>query len=295
MNSVVRISFFIVLSAALHLWGLSFDAMLLAKPLQSHQVGIDYVSRSLASFYPVPTPKTSHKEVVKNPPPSLKKKITPAVEPSQSNQITIKHPEKMKSVVAKQLLKTNNVPLKVITEPEENSPSPVDIDAVEIRAEASAAEDSDPALEVVTYLPDPTPADSEPQNESDTSLFAGVATQTETAIIDQASVSPSQGQGAVAATQETSNALPRYDLNPSPHYPKVAKLRGWEGKVVFEALILKSGRVGHLNVLASSGYRSLDNAARKAINRWQFKPATSFGISIDSQVKIPITFSLKNL
>ncbi|MFK5927739.1 MAG: energy transducer TonB [Desulfuromusa sp.] len=91
------------------------------------------------------------------------------------------------------------------------------------------------------------------------------------------------------------DALPRYDVNPVPHYPQVAKLRGWEGKVVFEVLILKNGRVGQLEVLASSGYRSLDSAARKAINRWKFSPATSFGVSIDSKVEIPVTFSLKDL
>ncbi len=295
MNSVARISFFIVLSVALHLWGLSFDVMLLAKPLQSRQVGIDYVSRSLASFYPVPTPKTSPKQVVKNSPPLLKKKITPDAEQSSSNKKINKPPEKMKPVVAKPTLKINKVPPEVIIEPEENSPSPVDIDAIEIPVEASGPEGSDPDSEAVTQLPVPTPVDSEPQDESDMSLFDGVATQAETVVIDQASVLPLQGQGDITVAQKTSNALPRYDLNPSPHYPNVAKLRGWEGKVVFEALILKSGRVGHLNLLASSGYRSLDNAARKAISRWQFKPATSFGLSIDSQVKIPITFSLKNL
>lgn len=90
------------------------------------------------------------------------------------------------------------------------------------------------------------------------------------------------------------NALPRYDENTPPAYPEVANLRGWEGKVIFEAQILKNGRVGRLKSISSSGYKSLDNAARKAISRWKFKPATSFGLLIDSQVEIPITFSLKD-
>ncbi|MCW8892237.1 MAG: energy transducer TonB, partial [Deltaproteobacteria bacterium] len=94
----------------------------------------------------------------------------------------------------------------------------------------------------------------------------------------------------------TQMALPRYDVNPRPEYPKIAKLRGWEGDVLFEVLVTKTGRVGQLQMLTSSGYRSLDNAAQKALKRWIFKPATTFGgIEIDSLVRVPIKFSLQTL
>jgi protein TonB len=73
-------------------------------------------------------------------------------------------------------------------------------------------------------------------------------------------------------------------------------LRGWEGDVLFEVLVTKTGRVGQLQMLTSSGYRSLDNAAQKALKRWIFKPATTFGgIEIDSLVRVPIKFSLQTL
>jgi TonB family protein len=123
----------------------------------------------------------------------------------------------------------------------------------------------------------------------------GISTQDEVATDNQKSASILNGQKKTNSSQGFRDALPRYDVNPPPRYPDVAKLRGWEGTVVFEALILTNGRVGPLNILASSGYRSLDNAARKAITRWKFSPATTFGQPIDSEVEIPVTFSLKDL
>lgn len=91
------------------------------------------------------------------------------------------------------------------------------------------------------------------------------------------------------------SALPRYDLNPRPQYPRIAKLRGWEGEVLFEVLVLKSGRVGELKLLTSSGYKSLDDAAKKALVWWLFQPAIESGLPVDSYVRVPIKFSLRTL
>jgi periplasmic protein TonB len=42
----------------------------------------------------------------------------------------------------------------------------------------------------------------------------------------------------------------------------------------------------------SSGYRSLDRAAAKAVRRWQFDPACSAGLAVASRVVVPIRFML---
>ena len=125
-------------------------------------------------------------------------------------------------------------------------------------------------------------------------LSEGTKTQVHIATDNQKSGRSLSDQNDKTPDRKFREALPRYDVNPPPHYPQVAKLRGWEGKVVFEALIRKNGRVGRLKIKNSSGYRSLDTAARKAISRWKFSPATSFGLPKDSEVEIPITFSLKD-
>ncbi len=151
----------------------------------------------------------------------------------------------------------------------------------------------EPVFEVADHplLQDALSAPSQPNN--DIVSPEAVVAKNEQLSADQGGGTSLQGQGEKVSDQGFESALPRYDVNPPPRYPQVAKLRGWEGKVIFEALILKNGRVGNLNILESSGYRSLDNAARKAIGRWKFRPATSFGVSLDSQVEIPVTFSLK--
>lgn len=91
------------------------------------------------------------------------------------------------------------------------------------------------------------------------------------------------------------SALPRYDINPRPKYPRVARSRGWEGVVLFDVLVLKDGRVGRMKILSSSGYRSLDSAAKKVLRRWKFIPATTLGLPVESQVQVPIRFSLQTL
>ena len=134
----------------------------------------------------------------------------------------------------------------------------------------------------------------EPEVGVEPFLSEGTKTQVNITTDNQKSGRSLSDQKDKTSDRKFREALPRYDVNPPPHYPQVAKLRGWEGKVVFEALIRKNGRVDRLKIKDSSGYRSLDTAARKAISRWKFYPATSFGFPKDSEVEIPITFSLKD-
>lgn len=108
----------------------------------------------------------------------------------------------------------------------------------------------------------------------------------------------SAGEAAAAAmtspsVSEYQSALPRYKINPKPDYPRVARLRGWEGQVLFQVEVLKTGEVGAVTLVASSGYRSLDRAADRAVRRWRFKPATRLGVPVGSAVRVPIEFALE--
>ncbi|MEA3362149.1 MAG: energy transducer TonB [Thermodesulfobacteriota bacterium] len=305
MSSVVRISSFVVLSLALHLLSLSFNFMRPAQVFEPSPIGIDYVSRPVASFYPAPTQKNSTHQITQKQLQQVKKRIPLSLERSSLKPVRTKEVEPA-SLVSKLKQKERLpevIPVAIVESPSvapREKPAPshsssVEKDALEgplAGAETSVLEDDDPAPEVAVQLPVATFVDSEIQGE-ETAVLDPIKSEISGTNQDRTSLLPGQEEARVA--QPSTNALPRYDLNPSPRYPQVAKLRGWEGKVVFEALILKSGRVGNLNLLASSGYRSLDSAARKAINRWQFKPAVASGVSVDSQVQIPITFSLKDL
>lgn len=88
------------------------------------------------------------------------------------------------------------------------------------------------------------------------------------------------------------DALPDYLRNPPPAYPRLAREQGWEGTVVLDVDVLPSGRCGAIEVLSTSGYRVLDEAAIAAVRRWVFRPARQWFRPIAFRVEIPITFRL---
>ena len=88
-------------------------------------------------------------------------------------------------------------------------------------------------------------------------------------------------------------AIPIYDKNPSPVYPAIAKRKGFQGTVVLEALIEKSGRVGDLKIFKSSGYKVLDRAAVESVKEWTFKPAIRENEEVEMWVRVPVCFQLK--
>jgi protein TonB len=88
-------------------------------------------------------------------------------------------------------------------------------------------------------------------------------------------------------------ARPRYKENPLPHYPRVARRRGYEGQALLHVQVLKSGRVGRIEMATSSGFEVLDSAALKSVKSWVFVPGTKNGVKIDQWVMVPVRFSLK--
>ncbi len=88
-------------------------------------------------------------------------------------------------------------------------------------------------------------------------------------------------------------ARPAYKVNPPPPYPKRAKRRGYEGTVLLEVLVDRSGRVKELRMLTSSGHPVLDRAALKSVNGWLFEPGMVGDEKVDMWVRIPVRFELR--
>lgn len=82
--------------------------------------------------------------------------------------------------------------------------------------------------------------------------------------------------------------------NPKPEYPKLARKRGWQGRVILSVHINAEGRAVHIQIKQSSGHKVLDRAALRALKKWKFEPAQKAGIRIASQLNIPIRFDLMN-
>jgi protein TonB len=88
-------------------------------------------------------------------------------------------------------------------------------------------------------------------------------------------------------------AMPNYRNNPLPEYPYIARQRHWEGVVWLVVDVSAEGLVDDVDVERSCGYRTLDRSARKTVQSWQFTPAMRAGLPVESQVRIPVRFSLE--
>ncbi|MFD2178138.1 energy transducer TonB [Veronia pacifica] len=86
---------------------------------------------------------------------------------------------------------------------------------------------------------------------------------------------------------------PTYKVKPiPPRYPRSARRRGLEGKLLVEVWLSQSGeQVKHV-LLRSSGHSQLDRAALKAIKNWKFSGIAQNGVAIAHRVRIPVHFKL---
>ncbi len=88
-------------------------------------------------------------------------------------------------------------------------------------------------------------------------------------------------------------AKPDYLKNPAPAYPLSARRRGQEGTVLLVAAIDQNGSAVKVDIEESSGYAVLDEAARKSVRLWRFKPARLGSVSVPSTVRVPVKFDLR--
>ncbi len=80
--------------------------------------------------------------------------------------------------------------------------------------------------------------------------------------------------------------------NKPPVYPVEARLNRHEGRVSLVVFVGQSGSVSRVSIDHSSGHKILDDAALRAVQEWQFEPATLDGIAVPSEIIVPIRFTL---
>jgi len=88
-------------------------------------------------------------------------------------------------------------------------------------------------------------------------------------------------------------AVPLYNINPPPRYPKVAIKRGYQGTVELMVLINENGKVADLWLFKSSGYSILDQAALQSVKNWSFTPGSRGSQKIEMWVRVPVRFQLQ--
>lgn len=100
-------------------------------------------------------------------------------------------------------------------------------------------------------------------------------------------------QVVVPSTQVRVEAKPDYIQNPPPPYPDLAKQMRQEGIVMLSVDVNKEGDPVDVEIIQSSGFRLLDQAAVKAVRHWKFQPGRVGDIAIESKVEVPIRFRLQ--
>ena len=86
---------------------------------------------------------------------------------------------------------------------------------------------------------------------------------------------------------------PCLEQNFPPKYPRWARRQGWEGSTLLKVFISKEGHAKKVSVEKSSGHTILDEAAIAAVAQWKFHPAKELGVSVASELLIPIVFQIK--
>ena len=87
---------------------------------------------------------------------------------------------------------------------------------------------------------------------------------------------------------------PRFNAKPTPvTYPRIARKKGLEGKVLIEVWLDEQGNQIKQLLLESSGHRVLDERALSTIKKWRFSNQLEQGQAIAHRVQIPINFQLQ--
>ena len=86
---------------------------------------------------------------------------------------------------------------------------------------------------------------------------------------------------------------PEYIKNPPPEYPRLARKLEYTGKVTLNVEVKADGRCGQVELVKSSGYPMLDNAATGAVKEWRFTPAKKWGRAVTSFTEITVNFQLE--
>lgn len=104
---------------------------------------------------------------------------------------------------------------------------------------------------------------------------------------------PTPAQLSPSRPSATILARPNPSQNSAPHYPNLARQKGWEGTVLLRAEITPQGTVASLTLLQTSGHPLLDQAALTAVRQWRFHPSPTNHLPTASTVEIPVKFSLQ--
>lgn len=118
----------------------------------------------------------------------------------------------------------------------------------------------------------------------------------QSAIVNSSSNSSVQVNDDPVSTPAVATTIsrgPRVISSQEPFFSEEARRRGWQGTVRVRVIISEQGSVREVQLVESSGYSQLDEAALSCLRSWQFSPALREGYPVAAKIVIPITFKLR--
>ena len=109
-------------------------------------------------------------------------------------------------------------------------------------------------------------------------------------VVEAPPSAPQMPAGPVTLSSELSVACPH--LN-APVYPALSRRLGEEGKLVLRVELDESGQVNIAQVVNSSGYKRLDEAAMTAVKTWRCNPPMRSGNPVRAIALQPFNFVLQ--
>jgi TonB family protein len=115
--------------------------------------------------------------------------------------------------------------------------------------------------------------------------FKGNGTKTDSKFVEH-------DHGSLSPLETIHEAKPAYRSNPSPRYPRIARIRGYQGNVLLDVLVNTDGKVDDVKIFKSSGHPVLDRVAQSTVKQWLFEPGRIGNRKVDMWVRVPIRFEL---
>lgn len=101
------------------------------------------------------------------------------------------------------------------------------------------------------------------------------------------------GTGLVSGAQVIPAGPDSTVHNAPPAYPAEAARRNEQGTVHLLIHVAPDGSATAVDIIRSSGYPLLDDAARRAVLGWHFRPATQGGVPVASELPFNVHFELQ--
>lgn len=147
---------------------------------------------------------------------------------------------------------------------------------------------------VTVFVPDEKPAEpAAPVPKISDAKVTDVVPQVEPVVpIPEIETEQSVPIEAPSAPPTTAAPITAFSIEKrvDPLYPAAARRAGEQGTVLLELVVAPDGRPTEVNILRSSGFPLLDQAAIDAVRKWRFSTKES-GFA---RLQLPVTFKLEN-